>query len=295
MSTDSLKYSKLNVSAYLELTKPSIIYLLVLTAATSMFLAEGFASNLIQVFTGILGIGMIAASSAATNQILDVSIDSKMKRTIKRPLVQNAIPMSNAIVFAFFLLTAGSIILLTFNNFLSWFLTFWTWVFYAFFYTKILKYTGTQNIVIGGLAGAMPPLLGWVSVTGSIDSLPLLLVLIVFIWTPPHFWALAIDRKEDYANAGVPMMPVVKGVSYTKTQIVLYSFLLLAVSWLPFATGFLGVFYLAVSSFLGGILIYLAITLKLDQDNKKAIPFFLYSIIYLTVLFISMPLDRILF
>ena len=295
MSTDSLKYSKSNVSAYLELTKPSIIYLLVLTAATSMFLAEGFASNLIQVFTGILGIGMIAASSAATNQILDVSIDSKMKRTIKRPLVQNAIPMSNAIVFAFFLLTAGSIILLTFNNFLSWFLTFWTWVFYAFFYTKILKYTGTQNIVIGGLAGAMPPLLGWVSVTGSIDSLPLLLVLIVFIWTPPHFWALAIDRKEDYANAGVPMMPVVKGVSYTKTQIVLYSFLLLAVSWLPFATGFLGVFYLAVSSFLGGILIYLAITLKLDQDNKKAIPFFLYSIIYLTVLFISMPLDRILF
>ena len=260
-----------------------------------MFLAEGFASNLIKVFTGIIGIGMIAASSAATNQILDVSIDSKMKRTSKRPLVQNAIPMSNAIIFAFFLLAVGSSILLTFNNFLSWFLTFWTWVFYAFFYTKILKYTGTQNIVIGGLAGAMPPLLGWVSVTGSIDSLPLLLVLIVFIWTPPHFWALAIDRKEDYANAGVPMMPVVKGVSYTKTQIVLYSFLLLAVSWLPFATGFLGVFYLAVSSFLGGILIYLAVTFKMDRDNRKAIPFFLYSIIYLTVLFISMPLDRILF
>lgn len=260
-----------------------------------MFLAEGFASNLFQVFTGIIGIGMIAASSAATNQILDVSIDSKMKRTNKRPLVQNAIPMSNAIAFAFLLLTVGSFILLTFNNFLSWFLTFWTWVFYAFFYTKILKYTGTQNIVIGGLAGAMPPLLGWVSVTGSIDSLPLLLVLIVFIWTPPHFWALAIDRKEDYANAGVPMMPVIKGVSYTKTQIVLYSFLLLAVSWLPFATGFLGVFYLAVSSFLGGILIYLAITFKIDRDNKKAIPFFFYSIIYLTVLFISMPLDRILF
>ena len=295
MSTDSLKYSKSNISAYLELTKPSIIYLLVLTAATSMFLAEGFASNLFQVFTGIIGIGMIAASSAATNQILDVSIDSKMKRTSKRPLVQNAIPMSNAIAFAFFLLTVGSFILLTFNNFLSWFLTFLTWFFYAFFYTKILKYTGTQNIVIGGLAGAMPPLLGWVSVTGSIDSLPLLLVLIVFIWTPPHFWALAIDRKEDYANAGVPMMPVIKGVSYTKTQIVLYSFLLLAVSWLPFATGFLGVFYLAVSSFLGGILIYLAITFKIDRDNKKAIPFFFYSIIYLTVLFISMPLDRILF
>ena len=127
----------------------------------------------------------------------------------------------NAIVFAFSLLTVGSLILLTFNNFLSWFLTFWTWVFYAFFYTKILKYTGTQNIVIGGLAGSNASLAGWVSVTGSIDSLPLLLVLIVFVWTPPHFWALAIDRKEDYENAGVPMMPVVKGIPYTKTQILL--------------------------------------------------------------------------
>ena len=174
-------------------------------------------------------------------------------------------------------------------------LTLLTWAFYSFFYTKILKFAGTQNIVIGGLAGAMPPLLGWTAITNSIDALPLLMVLIIFIWTPPHFWALAIDRKEDYANAGVPMMPVIKGVSYTKTQIVLYSFLLLAVSWLPFATGCLGVFYLAVSSFLGGILIYLAITFKIDRDNKKAIPFFFYSIIYLTVLFISMPLDRILF
>ena len=295
MSTDSLNYSKSNLSAYLELTKPSIIYLLVLTAATSMFLAGSFFTNLNQALTGILGIGLIAASSAAINQILDVSIDGKMKRTNNRPLVQNLISVKNASIFAITLFMLGSFLLLFFNNFFAWVLTTLTWIFYAFFYTKILKFTGTQNIVIGGLAGAMPPLLGWVAVMGSIDILPLLLVMIIFVWTPPHFWALAIDRKSDYEEAGVPMMPVVRGIEYTKIQIVLYSFLLFAVSLLPFATGYLGTFYLSVSSVLGAVLIYLAFALNYDKEHKKAIPFFLYSILYLTVLFISMPLDRILF
>ena len=295
MSTDSLNYSKSNFSAYLELTKPSIIYLLVLTAATSMFLAGSFSTNLNQALTGILGIGLIAASSAAINQILDVSIDGKMKRTNNRPLVQNLISVKNASIFAITLFMLGSFLLLFFNNFFAWFLTTLTWIFYAFFYTKILKFTGTQNIVIGGLAGAMPPLLGWVAVMGSIDILPLLLVMIIFVWTPPHFWALAIDRKSDYEEAGVPMMPVVRGIEYTKIQIVLYSFLLFAVSLLPFATGYLGTFYLLVSSVLGAVLIYLAFALNYDKEHKKAIPFFLYSILYLTLLFISMPLDRILF
>ena len=295
MSTDSLNYSKSNFSAYLELTKPSIIYLLVLTAATSMFLAGSFSTNLNQALTGILGIGLIAASSAAINQILDVSIDGKMKRTNNRPLVQNLISVKNASIFAITLFMLGSFLLLFFNNFFAWVLTTLTWIFYAFFYTKILKFTGTQNIVIGGLAGAMPPLLGWVAVMGSIDILPLLLVMIIFVWTPPHFWALAIDRKSDYEEAGVPMMPVVRGIEYTKIQIVLYSFLLFAVSLLPFATGYLGTFYLSVSSVLGAVLIYLAFALNYDKEHKKAIPFFLYSILYLTVLFISMPLDRILF
>ena len=295
MSTDSLNYSKSNFSAYLELTKPSIIYLLVLTAATSMFLAGSFSTNLNQALTGILGIGLIAASSAAINQILDVSIDGKMKRTNNRPLVQNLISVKNASIFAITLFMLGSFLLLFFNNFFAWLLTTLTWIFYAFFYTKILKFTGTQNIVIGGLAGAMPPLLGWVAVMGSIDILPLLLVMIIFVWTPPHFWALAIDRKSDYEEAGVPMMPVVRGIEYTKIQIVLYSFLLFAVSLLPFATGYLGTFYLLVSSVLGAVLIYLAFALNYDKEHKKAIPFFLYSILYLTVLFISMPLDRILF
>ena len=295
MSTDSLNYSKSNFSAYLELTKPSIIYLLVLTAATSMFLAGSFSTNLNQALTGILGIGLIAASSAAINQILDVSIDGKMKRTNNRPLVQNLISVKNASIFAITLFMLGTFLLLFFNNFFAWLLTTLTWIFYAFFYTKILKFTGTQNIVIGGLAGAMPPLLGWVAVMGSIDILPLLLVMIIFVWTPPHFWALAIDRKSDYEEAGVPMMPVVRGIEYTKIQIVLYSFLLFAVSLLPFATGYLGTFYLLVSSVLGAVLIYLAFALNYDKEHKKAIPFFLYSILYLTVLFISMPLDRILF
>ena len=226
-----------NLGAYIQLTKPSIIYLLVLTAATAMFLVDGFETNLLMALTGIFGIGFIAASSAAINQILDLEIDGKMKRTDKRPLVAGKIPVINAITFAAILFIMGSFLLLTFNNFLAWALTVATWIFYAFLYTRVLKFAGPQNIVIGGLAGAMPPVLGWVALTGSISPLPLLLVAIIFVWTPPHFWALAIDRIDDYENANVPMMPVVKGIEYTKIQILLYSFLLLACSLLPFAIG----------------------------------------------------------
>ena len=283
-----------NLGAYIQLTKPSIIYLLVLTAATAMFLVDGFETNLIMALTGIFGIGFIAASSAAINQILDLEIDGKMKRTDKRPLVSGKIPVINAITFAAILFIIGSFLLLTFNNFLAWALTVATWIFYAFLYTRILKFAGPQNIVIGGLAGAMPPVLGWVALTGSISPLPLLLVAIIFVWTPPHFWALAIDRIEDYENANVPMMPVVKGIEYTKIQILLYSFLLLACSLLPFAIGSLGIFYFISASSLGLIFIFLAARLMQDKNNSGAIPFFLYSIIYLTILFVSMILDRLI-
>ena len=150
-----------------------------------------------------------------------------MERTVKRPIVTGKISVTSATVFASFLFLSGSVLILYFNNFLTWALTFGTWIFYAFFYTKVLKFSGSQNIVIGGLAGAMPPLLGWTAVVGSIDPLPLLLVLLIFIWTPPHFWALAINKKDEYARAGIPMMPVVKGIEYTKIQIVLYSILLM--------------------------------------------------------------------
>ena len=283
-----------NLGAYIQLTKPSIIYLLVLTAATAMFLVDGFETNIYKALTGIFGIGLIAASSAAINQILDLEIDGKMKRTDKRPLVSGKIPVINAITFAAILFIIGSFLLLSFNNFLSWALTVATWVFYAFLYTRILKFAGPQNIVIGGLAGAMPPVLGWVALTGSISPLPLLLVAIIFVWTPPHFWALAIDRIDDYENANVPMMPVVKGIEYTKIQILLYSFLLLACSLLPFAIGSLGIFYFVSASSLGLIFIFLAARLMQDKNNSVAIPFFLYSIIYLTILFVSMILDRLI-
>ena len=281
--------------SYIQLTKPSIIYLLVLTAATAMFLVDGFHADIKQILTGIFGIGFIAASSAAINQILDLQIDGKMKRTENRPLVQGSIPVLNAIIFAAILFIIGSFLLLTFNNFFSWALTVATWIFYAFLYTRILKFAGPQNIVIGGLAGAMPPVLGWVALTGSLAPLPLLLVLIIFVWTPPHFWALAIDRIDDYKEAGVPMMPVVKGIEYTKIQILLYAFLLLACSLLPFAIGSLGLFYFISASSLGLVFIILAAKLMADEKNKGAIPFFLYSIIYLTLLFVSMIMDRIIY
>ena len=295
MVANSVEKKSFSLKAYIQLTKPSIIYLLVLTAATSMFLVNGFEVNTKQVISGIFGIGLIAASSAAINQILDVKIDGKMKRTENRPLVQGSIPMMNAIIFAAILFIAGSFLLLTFNNFFSWALTVGTWIFYAFLYTRILKFAGPQNIVIGGLAGAMPPILGWVALTGSLAPLPLLLVLIIFVWTPPHFWALAIDRVEDYKEAGVPMMPVVMGIEYTKIQILLYAFLLLACSLLPFAIGSLGLLYFIASSSLGLVFIFLAAKLMSDEDNKGAIPFFLYSIIYLTLLFVSMIMDRIIY
>ena len=288
------KNPSFNLGAYIQLTKPSIIYLLVLTAATAMFLVDGFETNLLMALTGIFGIGLIAASSAAINQILDLEIDGKMKRTDRRPLVAGKIPVINAITFAAILFIMGSFLLLTFNNFLAWALTVATWIFYAFLYTRVLKFAGPQNIVIGGLAGAMPPVLGWVALTGSISPLPLLLVAIIFVWTPPHFWALAIDRIDDYENANVPMMPVVKGIEYTKIQILLYSFLLLACSLLPFAIGSLGIFYFISASSLGLIFIFLAARLMQDKNNSGAIPFFLYSIIYLTILFVSMILDRLI-
>ena len=288
------KNPSFDLGAYIQLTKPSIIYLLVLTAATAMFLVDGFETNLLKALTGIFGIGLIAASSAAINQILDLEIDGKMKRTDKRPLVAGKIPVINAITFAAILFIMGSFLLLTFNNFLAWALTVATWIFYAFLYTRVLKFAGPQNIVIGGLAGAMPPVLGWVALTGSISPLPLLLVAIIFVWTPPHFWALAIDRIDDYENANVPMMPVVKGIEYTKIQILLYSFLLLACSLLPFAIGSLGIFYFISASSLGLIFIFLAARLMQDKNNSGAIPFFLYSIIYLTILFVSMILDRLI-
>ena len=295
MNTEVITHSqRFPISGYLKLTKPSIIYLLVLTSATAMFLAEGFSGNLLKVVLGLLGIGLIASSSAAINQILDVEVDSKMARTKNRPLVKGEISVSSAKIFSGVLLITGSVILLVFINQLTLILTLLTWAFYSFLYTKILKFAGTQNIVIGGIAGAMPPLLGWTAITNSIDALPLLMVLIIFIWTPPHFWALAINRKEDYVAAKIPMMPVIKGTAYTKIQIVLYSILLAVTSIFPFATGYLGGFYFLSAIVLNTIFIGFATALMFDKNNKLALPLFLYSIVFLTILFICMALDKLI-
>ena len=285
---------KVSFSGYLKLTKPSIIYLLVLTAATAMFLANGFSGDISKIIFGLIGIALIASSSAVINQILDVEIDGKMERTRNRPLVKGEITQSNAKIFSGVLLVAGILLLYFFNNILTIFLTLLTWAFYSFFYTKVLKFAGTQNIVIGGIAGAMPPLLGWTAVTNSVDPLPLLMVLIIFIWTPPHFWALSINRKEDYLAAKIPMMPVIKGIEYTKIQIALYSVLLATISLFPFATGYLGGFYFLGSVLLNVIFIGMAVALIFDKTNKLALPLFLYSIVYLTALFIFMVLDRLI-
>ena len=282
----------LTISEFFKLTKPGVLYLLMITAGASMILATNFNLDIIKALTGFLGIAFIAGSSAAINQILDFKYDSVMERTVKRPIVTGKISVTSATVFASFLFIAGSALILYFNNFLTWVLTFGTWIFYAFFYTKVLKFSGSQNIVIGGLAGAMPPLLGWTAVVGSIDPLPLLLVLLIFIWTPPHFWALAINKKDEYAKAGIPMMPVVKGIEYTKIQIVLYSILLMVVSLLLFATGYFGYLYLIGATILGGIFIQKSWKLKKSTGANNSMSLFLYSIFYLTLIFILMIVDR---
>ena len=282
----------LTISEFFKLTKPGVLYLLMITAGASMILATNFNLDIIKALTGFLGIAFIAGSSAAINQILDFKYDSVMERTVKRPIVTGKISVTSATVFASFLFIAGSALILYFNNFLTWALTFGTWIFYAFFYTKVLKFSGSQNIVIGGLAGAMPPLLGWTAVVGSIDPLPLLLVLLIFIWTPPHFWALAINKKDEYAKAGIPMMPVVKGIEYTKIQIVLYSILLMAVSLLLFATGYFGYVYLIGAAILGGIFIQKSWKLKQSTGADNSMSLFLYSIVYLTLIFLLMIVDR---
>ena len=282
----------LTISEFFKLTKPGVLYLLMITAGASMILATNFNLDIIKALTGFLGIAFIAGSSAAINQILDFKYDSVMERSVKRPIVTGKISVTSATVFASFLFLSGSVLILYFNNFLTWALTFGTWIFYAFFYTKVLKFSGSQNIVIGGLAGAMPPLLGWTAVVGSIDPLPLLLVLLIFIWTPPHFWALAINKKDEYARAGIPMMPVVKGIEYTKIQIVLYSILLMVVSLLLFATGYFGYLYLVGASILGGIFIQKSWKLKKSIGADNSMSLFLYSIVYLTLIFLLMIVDR---
>ncbi|CUS47595.1 MAG: protoheme IX farnesyltransferase cyoE [Idiomarinaceae bacterium HL-53] len=280
---------------YLELTKPRVVALLLLTAVVGMCLAtpDWVAWDIL--IPALAGIGLMSGSAAAVNHLVDRHIDAKMARTLRRPLPTGAISPSRVLGFAAFIGTLGFVILAAFVNQLTAILTLASLVGYAFIYTMYLKRATPQNIVIGGLAGAAPPLLGWTAVTGEIHAYPLLLVMIVFTWTPPHFWALAVHRAKDYERAEIPMLPVTHGIEFTKTCILLYTVLLTAVCALPYLIGMSGVVYLVgVTALNIGFLVY-AWKLKYAAEKHTAFNMFKYSIWYLMALFILLLVDHYIF
>ncbi|MFV0487496.1 MAG: heme o synthase [Vibrio fluvialis] len=279
---------------YLTLTKPKVVALMLLTALVGMCLAQPGLMPLKAAVLGLSGIGLMAGSAAAFNHLIDRRIDAMMARTYKRPLPSGEIQASRVMLFALSLGACGFAILYWGVNGLTAWLTFASLLGYAVVYTLYLKRATPQNIVIAGLAGAMPPLLGWTSVTGELHANAWLLVMIIFIWTPPHFWALAIHRRDDYAKADIPMLSVTHGVEYTKTSILLYTFLLALVCLLPVLVGMSGVIYFAASSVLSAGFIYSAWALKYDPDNSSAMNTFKYSIYHLMMLFIALLLDHYL-
>ena len=280
---------------YLELCKPRVVLLMLLTALVGMFLATPAMVPWRVLLLGNLGIALCAAAAAAVNHIADRHADARMARTRNRPLVRGCVATSHAIAFAALTGVAGTAILALGVNPLTAWLTVASVIGYAFVYTFWLKRATPQNIVIGGLAGAAPPLLGWTAVTGEIHPYALLPVLIIFAWTPPHFWALAIQRKDEYAAAGVPMLPVTHGERHTALHVLLYTLLLLAVSLLPFATGMNGPLYLVAALVLGLLFVVHALRLLRGTDRRQPMATFRYSIVYLMTLFPLMLLDHFLF
>ena len=280
---------------YLELTKPGVQALLFVSCISGMLIASDFQPSLGVFIFGLLGVSFLAASSAVINHIFDQNIDAKMERTASRPIVVGEINNKQATIFSIILYVSGSWMLLSFTNPLTWVLTTLTFIFYGFIYTRYLKFMTSQNIVIGGLAGAMPPLLGWTAVSNTVEPNALLLVLIVMVWTPPHFWALAVHRVEDYAEASVPMLPVQKGVDFTTHHILLYTVLLFVCTMLPFSVGMFNELYLISAAILGSIFLYYSIRLLRDKTNSYAMPTFAYSLIYLALLFVVMLLDHYLY
>ena len=279
---------------YVELTKPRVVVLMLITALVGMFLATRAGVPWRVLLFGNLGIGLCAGAAAAVNHVVDRRIDGLMARTHKRPLADGRIGPAWALAFALLLAVLGMSVLLVFTNALTTWLTLASLLGYAVLYTGFLKRATPQNIVIGGLAGAAPPLLGWVAVTGQITAEPLLLVLIIFAWTPPHFWALAIHRKEEYAKAAIPMLPVTHGEAYTKLHILLYTWVLLAASLLPFAIHMSGLLYLACALLLGLGFVRWAWVLYRGTRPHAAIKTFKYSIGYLFALFIALLVDHYL-
>ncbi len=280
---------------YKELTKPNVVLLMILTAAIGMFMAVPGMVPLHVLILGNLGIALCAGSAATINHLVDQRIDRKMARTHKRPVAQGRVGPGQAAVFAAVIGSLGMAILLIWINALTAWLTFASLLGYAVVYTMFLKRATPQNIVIGGLAGAAPPLLGWTAVTGQIDGHGLLLVLIIFAWTPPHFWALAIHRREEYASVDIPMLPVTHGVAFTKLHILLYTVIMFLITLLPYATRMSGPLYLLGAIVLGCGFLYWAIELIRDKNPNAPMETFRYSIIYLMALFLIMLMDHYLF
>ena len=276
------------------LTKPRVVALIVFTAVVGMFLATPGMPPWKALVFGNLGIYLAAAGAAALNQILDARVDAQMQRTMHRPLPRGRLSERQAVIFALLLGAASMLILWLLINPLTAVLTFASLIGYAVIYTLYLKRATPQNIVIGGAAGAAPPVLGWTAVTGQLDPHALLLFLIIFIWTPPHFWALAIYRRADYAKVAIPMLPVIYGVEFTRWHILLYTILLVVVTLLPYLTGMAGFFYLGGAIVLGAGFLYYAIRLMDPPDELFAYKTFNYSILYLAALFAFLLIDHYL-
>lgn len=270
---------------YLELCKPNVVLLMLFTSAVGMLLAANGTIPWFELIVANFGIALSSGAAAAINHYIDRHIDVEMGRTGSRPLPQGEIKPINAVIFAVILAVVGLSVLYVFINPLTALLTFIGLLGYAVFYTMYLKRNTPHNIVIGGAAGAAPPLLGWVAVTGEVNTEALLLFLIIFIWTPPHFWALAIKRRAEYAKTGIPMLPVTHGVEFTKLHILLYTLMLLAVTLLPFIIHMSGIIYLSGAIALGIGFIISAYKLYRDDGDRLAMKTFAYSIMYLTALF----------
>ena len=290
MTTAALAESR--ARQFFALTKPRVVSLIVFTAVIGMFLAVPGVPPAGPVFFGTVGIALVAGAAAAINCLVEQNIDKLMRRTSWRPLPRGQLTSTQTLVFALAVGSIGLWILYAFVNPLTMWLTLATFVGYAVVYTVLLKPATPQNIVIGGASGAMPPVLGWAAVTGNVPPEALLLFLIIFVWTPPHFWALALYRRDDYAKARLPMLPVTHGVRYTQLMIVLYTVALTGVTLMPYALRMSGLPYLAAALALGGVFTGYAIRLYRDYSDRLARAMFRFSIVYLAALFSALLLDH---
>jgi heme o synthase len=292
-SSFALRASR-RAAAFYALTKPRVVSLIVFTAVIGMFLATPGLVPAQVLFAGTLGIAFVAGAAAAVNCLVEQKVDAVMRRTRWRPLPRGELTALQTLVFAGALGGLGLWILYHFVNALTMWLTVATFIGYAVVYTVLLKPATPQNIVIGGASGAMPPVLGWAAVTGEVATEAMLLFLIIFAWTPPHFWSLALYRTEEYAKAGIPMLPVTHGKPYTRLQVLLYTLILFAVSLLPYVVRMSGLAYLAAALILGGIFMAYALRIYHVYSDSLAQKTFRYSILYLALLFAALLVDHYL-